>query len=490
MLALVVLSPLLLVVALSVALTSRGPVLFRQPRVGRDGRTFTFYKFRSMRVLEGGLPLTAAGDARITPIGKVLRKLKLDELPELWNVVRGDMALVGPRPEVPRYVDLDDPLWQEVLAVRPGLTDPVTLRLRNEEELLGALDGDPDTFYRSYLLPFKLRGYRGYLRQRSAWSDLLVLWDTLLGVLLPGRNPPPASQEIALLWGETESGAVELPVRRSWSQVLVPQLQFGLDLLVLAGAFVLAYLLRFDFNLPHTEWENVARQLPYVMLLQLGLSLAFGIPSFVWRYISLAEVQAFVKAGALSAAVLLAVWWLLPANLQPWRVPRSVILLDALLAAGGLLAVRVMRRMQYERQQRQRRQATAPAAELGSQAVLLVGAGQAGILAAREIRRHHPHLEIKGFIDDDRGKRGAVIQGIRVLGSSRELPRLVPALGIERVIVTIAEASPLALSRILEICQKIPVPARIMPGLFTMLDGGAQDLGLEELSMPGLEEPL
>jgi lipopolysaccharide/colanic/teichoic acid biosynthesis glycosyltransferase len=183
--ALVLSSPVFLAAAALVAATSSGPVLFRQTRVGLGGRPFTLLKLRTMRAgaeTPEGSQLTASGDARITPVGRWLRRFKLDELPQLWNVVRGDMSLVGPRPEVPRYVDAADPLWQSVLAARPGLTDPVTLRLRDEEALLAGAD-DAERFYRERLLPWKLRGYRDYLARRTWASDLAVLAATVLAVL-------------------------------------------------------------------------------------------------------------------------------------------------------------------------------------------------------------------------------------------------------------------------------------------------------------------
>jgi len=194
-LGLLVLAPIVLLIAVAVKLASRGPVLFRQVRVGRGGPTFELLKFRSMRVGESGPEITAAGDSRVTGIGRSLRRSKLDELPGLWNVVRGDMALVGPRPEVPAYVDLDDPSWRSVLSVRPGLTDPVTVALRNEEELLASVE-EPEVFYKRVLQPYKLAAYERYLSERTTWSDLKVLWQTFMAVFQPARTPPPSVEEI------------------------------------------------------------------------------------------------------------------------------------------------------------------------------------------------------------------------------------------------------------------------------------------------------
>jgi len=187
---LVVASPIIMIAGLVVRSTSAGPAFFRQERVGRGGRPFTLYKLRTMGVSHGGPQVTARGDARVTRFGRFLRRSKLDELPQLWNVVRGDMSLVGPRPEVRRYVELEDPAWRRVLSVRPGITDPVTLALRDEESLLAAAPGDPERFYREVLLPDKLRRYAAYQERRSAWSDVAVLCRTVLAVLAPRASGP------------------------------------------------------------------------------------------------------------------------------------------------------------------------------------------------------------------------------------------------------------------------------------------------------------
>ena len=134
--------PVLALAGLAVALSSKGPVLFRQERVGRHGVGFLLLKLRTMRQDAVGPAVTAGGDPRVTPVGRFLRRSKIDELPQLWNVLSGEMALVGPRPEVPEYVDSSDPGWRRVLEVRPGMTDPVSLRLRFEEDLLASVAGD------------------------------------------------------------------------------------------------------------------------------------------------------------------------------------------------------------------------------------------------------------------------------------------------------------------------------------------------------------
>lgn len=176
----VVLSPLLATIALLVKLTSRGPVLFRAQRAGRHGRPFTLYKFRSMvAVPSGDQPrLTRRSDPRVTPMGRVLRRWKLDELPQLVNVLLGDMSLVGPRPEDPRYVALYSDDEKRVLSVRPGITSPTSLAYRDEESLLDRPDWE--AHYTSVVMHEKLRAELADLDRRTIASDLAVIVKTLL----------------------------------------------------------------------------------------------------------------------------------------------------------------------------------------------------------------------------------------------------------------------------------------------------------------------
>jgi lipopolysaccharide/colanic/teichoic acid biosynthesis glycosyltransferase len=169
-------------VACLIKLASPGPVFFRQERAGRFGRPFRIYKFRTMTTEQprGAGAITVHGDPRITWIGQHLRKWKIDELPQLLNVVRGEMSLVGPRPEVLEYVDqYSDDDKRIVLSVAPGLTDFASLRFRNESELLAAQD-DPIGYYKSVIMPIKLRYYRFYVRHASLRLDLFIIAQTIL----------------------------------------------------------------------------------------------------------------------------------------------------------------------------------------------------------------------------------------------------------------------------------------------------------------------
>ena len=201
---LLLLGPLIIVLAIAVRLTSRGPAFHRATRV-RPGGTFTLYKLRSMRVGAdtAGPGITSRGDPRVTRVGRILRGTKLDELPQLWNVVRGDMALVGPRPEDPRYVDLDNPLHARVFSALPGITSATALAYRNEEAIVAVTAReiarahgrdeptaeDIDRAYREVVQPAKLAMDADYLASRSTRTDLAVLGMTIGQVLRRTDRP-------------------------------------------------------------------------------------------------------------------------------------------------------------------------------------------------------------------------------------------------------------------------------------------------------------
>ncbi len=179
--ALALLSPVFLLLAAAIAIDDPGPVFYRQERVGRNGKPFRILKFRSMvqDADRKGLPLTVGDDARITRVGRFLRRTKLDELAQLANVLRGEMSLVGPRPEVPRYVTLYSPLQRMVLRIRPGVTDLASIRYRDENALLGQ-SADPERTYTEQVMPAKLAINLDYLSTFSVLGDLRLILSTVL----------------------------------------------------------------------------------------------------------------------------------------------------------------------------------------------------------------------------------------------------------------------------------------------------------------------
>jgi lipopolysaccharide/colanic/teichoic acid biosynthesis glycosyltransferase len=178
-LGLLVLSPLFIIIAIWIKLDSKGPVFYRQVRVGKDNKDFRIFKFRSMRVGsdKGSLVTIGGRDPRITRSGYIIRKLKLDELPQLINVFVGDMSLVGPRPEVRHYVDYWTPEQMHVLDVRPGITDPASIKFRNENELMEQAE-DPEDYYINVIMQEKLKLYLDYVEHRSFFGDIGLIFKT------------------------------------------------------------------------------------------------------------------------------------------------------------------------------------------------------------------------------------------------------------------------------------------------------------------------
>ncbi len=177
---LLVLWPLLLLIALLIRVKMPdGAALFRQQRVGQYGKVFTMVKFRTMTTTHHGSSVSVAGESRITPLGAFLRKYKLDELPELWNILKGDMSFVGPRPDVPGYADKLVGKDREILRLKPGITGPATLKYRNEEEIL-AQQANPQQYNDEVIFPDKVKINLEYLQHRSFWGDIHIIIQTIL----------------------------------------------------------------------------------------------------------------------------------------------------------------------------------------------------------------------------------------------------------------------------------------------------------------------
>jgi lipopolysaccharide/colanic/teichoic acid biosynthesis glycosyltransferase len=182
---LILLSPVLLVTAAAVKLDSHGPVFYRQVRVGRYGQDFRIFKFRTMvqDADKKGLAITVGEDPRITRVGRAIRKCRLDEFAQLLNVLNGTMSFVGPRPEVPKYVDAYTDAYLATLLVRPGVTAPSSIHFRNEDEILAASTDDPEKTYIEQILPTKMKLNLDYLDSISVWNDIKVMFQTVKAVL-------------------------------------------------------------------------------------------------------------------------------------------------------------------------------------------------------------------------------------------------------------------------------------------------------------------
>ncbi|MFQ5527090.1 MAG: polysaccharide biosynthesis protein [Thermoanaerobaculia bacterium] len=254
------------------------------------------------------------------------------------------------------------------------------------------------------------------------------------------------------------------------SRYLRREVQYALDLSVLALAFALAYLLRFDFEVPGEYVRPALVQLPLTVGIQFAVILTLGVYSFVWRYVGMTEVKTFVRAAVYSSLPLLLLRLGLPDSLENFKIPRSIILTDAVLAYGGLLGLRVLRRALFEQQERSRRDIDSEGRRRKS--VLLVGAGRAGLMAVREIRsRGDAEIDLAGFADDAVEKQGSLIGGLKVLGTTHEIAELTSRHGIEQVVITMADVPAATVRRIVESCDRAGVPVRIIPSYYEILDG-------------------
>ena len=288
-LGLLALSPLLVSISILVKCSDWGPIFFRQRRVGRHGKLFWLWKFRTMvaNAEKLGLPLTKDGDPRITRIGRFLRKTKLDELPQLWNVLTGEMSFVGPRPEVPRFVDQYTPEQREILDYKPGITDLATLVFRDEEVLLRNAK-NLESFYVEYCIPRKVKLNRQYAGKANLLQDIWIILQTLCPY---------------------------------WLAVV------SIYMVVLATSFWLSYLLRFEFSV--SEWEAKRAMYFLVSFVTVKLFLLLLRKEFkgLMSYFSVPELQQITRALSLALLFQLGLWFL---SNGTWAPARSILLIDFL----------------------------------------------------------------------------------------------------------------------------------------------------------------
>ena len=428
-LGLLVLAPLLALLALLIKFESSGPVFFRQTRVGRHGKPFRIFKFRTMAhgPQRGGPQLTVEGDARITRVGAVLRRTKLDELPQLIDVLRGTMSLVGPRPEVPRYVEHYPPGDRErVLSVRPGITDFASLRYRDENALL-ARASDPEREYLDVILPSKLRYALDYVDHGTVADDLRVLGLTLRTVFAP-TSPLPRSfvaMTDSKLWSRLDRAMSELHPRRRLMAAVV-------DGLTVLACWHITYLFRLGFERwqPGRPSYDDAVSLGVVGVYLLLLTLT-GAARGMWRYFGFDDLKritiACLIAGAVAAAAVLG------AGLT--GVARAVLLLHPLFCIAGLSMVRMLYRMLWEHA---RGRANGLAGE--PRRAIVLGAGEAArrLVAGIHLR---DGWAVQALLDDDPAKQGARIGGVTVLGPLAKLALPHVVFGATHVIVAMPGAS-------------------------------------------------
>ncbi|MBL8842585.1 MAG: polysaccharide biosynthesis protein [Planctomycetes bacterium] len=453
-------APLLLLLAAAVKLCSRGPALFAQQRVGRGGAPFRLWKLRTMVVDAEriGPRVTGRDDPRITRVGRFLRKTKLDELPQLWNVLVGDMSLVGPRPEVAEMVAQAQAAYAALLRVRPGLISEATLAFRREEELLPQ-EGRA-AFYVREILPKKVALDLAWLEQRTFVGDLELLARAFLLLTRLRRDERPLS----LPGGHALRLAVKM----------------ALDGALAGAAFVVATLLRFDGWPDGVERERlVMLALPITLLTALFASVT-GCARAIWRCFDTAQ---FLRLALLHAPLLLAqASWRarLPTELQLLRTPWSVVVLSYLLA---LLAGAAARRLWSASTARAERRGRPRSALSGR--IALIGAGRHAHAIVHELQRSAGGaVELLACFDDDPGKRGSHVAGVRVVGTLAEAPGWLARTRPDHLLIAIAALPEAKLRPLLDAAALCGAAVKIVPSLVERAQAPAgllRDLSLADL---------
>lgn len=430
-LGLIVALPLFLLIALLIKMDSKGPVFYLCERVGKDGKLFKMFKFRTMfeTPIEVGTSLSPQGDPRVTTVGRLLRRIKLNELPNLINVLKGDMTLVGPRPEAPDLAALYPKDGQKIFSVKPGIMGPNQILGRNEEEWYPP-GVDAKKYYIENILPSKLQTDLAYVQNPSLLTDLKYLF---LGVK------------------ETLIGAL------SWKHITQNRSQICLliaDLTLSVFSYALAYYLRFE-GLPAEE--NLAlfiNILPAVLLIRMICFTYFGLYSTLIRHLSYPDMLGVFKGVTFGSVLLLSFTFFFDFR----NHSRAVFIIDWVCLILLLASLRLALRLFWEWHKKK--------AEGDHTKVLIFGAGDAGDLAYRYLTGQKESLfEVVGYIDDDSKKRHKTIHGKPVLGNRFDIEALVKLYQAEEVILAVPSISPYKLTKIVKTCQKARVRYRLLASM-------------------------
>jgi FlaA1/EpsC-like NDP-sugar epimerase/lipopolysaccharide/colanic/teichoic acid biosynthesis glycosyltransferase len=470
-LGLVLTAPLLAVISVLIKLDSQGPVIFRQVRVGQGFRPFAIQKFRTMAVDAPAtcLPLTVGQDPRITRVGRILRKLKLDELPQLLNVLVGDMSFVGPRPEVPRYVERLRSEFSDVLTVRPGITDLASLRYIDEAALL-AYSSNPEEEYQLKVLPEKLRLAKLYIRHMSLWLDLAIIIQTLLHI---ARLP------VVVFTLPELQAAVEPPLVSPWTSLSSFIMRWRkpiivvLDVLLIILANYFAFALRYDGSIPEGAIHTFEQTVLALVAIRGVAFVLFGLNEGLWRYTSIWDLQNII-GGVLTSTVVFYCWvhWVMGI----YSYPRSIFAIDAILLIGFLAGVRLPSRVLRDKPIFQKKRK-----------VLVVGAGDSGERVVREMKtRTVFNCQPIGFVDDNVGLLNQRIHGVRVLGTVQDLPKLVEGLKPEVVVVAVPNAAPEFLRDLVIKLEPYNISIKTLPGKEELLTDQSTVSQIRNVSIPDL----
>jgi lipopolysaccharide/colanic/teichoic acid biosynthesis glycosyltransferase len=452
---LIVFFPMFLFISICILYESRGPIFFRGLRTGRNGKEFAILKFRTMYEKpknENGLPVTTKDDKRVTSFGRWLRDTKFNELPQLWNVFKGEMSLVGPRPEDPEIVlAWHEDIRKEVLSVRPGMTSPASVIFRDEEQLLTGLSAMD--LYLQQILPQKLRLDQLYVRTRSFIGDLDIIFLTVI-MLLPRVRTVKIHEKILF------SGPFYNFINRylSW---------FVIDIIVaLIAITVSGFVWRINFPLDLGIIQAASIAITIAFLLG-SINYLLGLGRIIWRNASLIYVLDLGLSTGATVLILVLV------NLYYFKqpiIPTGLIINFGLLTFLGLVLVRYRERLLIMLADRWIN-FRGNFSKIGDR-VLIVGAGNCGQLTAWLLQKsiYFNLFSITGFVDDDYQKQGQKILGYPVLGTIQDISKIVEKKKIGVIFICISKCSPSEHQRILLVCRSTPARVAIIPDLNDVLE--------------------
>ena len=395
-----------------------------------------------------GANVVVPGDPRLTPVGNLLRRTKLDELPQLLNVLLGHMSLVGPRPRVPEEVELERPEERALLRLRPGMTSYASLYHRMEADFCSKCD-DPAAIHRAVIIPQKSSLDSDYYENLSLSLDLRLILLTIMLVFVPGRARPRTLRVFGL----------EV---LSYGRFV----QMAVDTLIFGSALWLAFWLRYEGHLSEFSRFQMGAFIVLIPMVRLAVNSVFGIYQMIWRYVNLLDAIFLVMSLTVVSVVLLLLRLFLPVGIYEthfFQLPLSVIAMEYLLAMGGCLGLRALRRSLYELDHRYR-----PLPGRQRRRVLIAGAGLPGLGLALEMRRL-PQFEVVGFVDDDGTKEGCTIAGYKVLGTSHMLSDLLTRFKVDDLIVCSSSVSTPALEKLRSDCENSGVNIQNVPTLDQIL---------------------
>jgi lipopolysaccharide/colanic/teichoic acid biosynthesis glycosyltransferase len=416
---------LLPLLAILIKLDSSGPIFYQADRIGKDGKPFKMYKFRTMyeTSISVGASVCPQGDPRVTMMGLLLRRLKLNEFPQFFNVLKGDMTLVGPRPEAPDLAAGYPPEARKIFSVKPGLVGPNQILGRNEEELYPQ-GVNPKDYYLKEILPRKLPVDLQYIEEKSLLKDLKYLF---LGVWVTVVK--------ALNWRHLTDNLSQLTMVLS-------------DCLLCLLSFTIAHLIRLDAFSPAGYTQIFLQILPFAIITRVPILFYLGCYQALIRYFNLKDLKRVFQGVSLGSGILVVLFYFLGHAVLGY--PRSVFIIDWLLLTIILIGIRVFINALHHRQDKKY--------SVEKRRALIWGAGEAGIWCLRYLKEiSNPRYEIAGFIDEDPKIRHRVIDGFRVLGDSHHLEMLVKLHGVQEIFMTEPFVPASSMDRLQQQCNQMQI---------------------------------